>query len=353
MNIRSTSILTAASFLGMGCLQADWTLLSSFVSAPEAEGWDLTHIRGGLGHMVHTEDPTDPENMVFYVESGGYGVSDVNTTFASLTLPTPVNPGETATLFWRYYEAGPSNSFHITLSPVEKERDEESGEWVRPNAFGTLETIYRVGQADDLAETSIRDANRFPRLGVGDTPETFVPFVHTSGMWYNMWMVIHNTEDPFDDHFRVYVQGGEFEEPTVLKVEQIDYSTGELTGEYPDFAWFRNGIDEPLVTLVVFTESGFVSNPFGGDVWYIDDIHLAHGDPGAVLTTPPGVGDGDPVTLWHGYVVGAENVVDTGEWMGMVTIYDVESNWAYAHDLQNWIYVGSAEANGGWVHFFK
>ena len=349
MNTKSTIAILAASILGVGFVQADWTLLSNFESDPVDEGWDLTHIRGGLGHIVHTEDPTDPDNMVFYVESGGYGVSDVNTTFAAMTVD-PINPGDTVTLFWRYYEVGPSNSFHISFTNIEKRFDEEAEQWTHPNAWGSLETIFRIGQADALEETSIRDANRYPRTGIGDTPETFVPFVYTSGVWYNMWMVVHNTDDPFDDYFQVYVQGGDLTEPTVLNVEQMDYSTGELTGEYPDFAWFRNGTTEPLVTLAIVTESGFVSNPFGGDVWYVDDVYIAAGE---VLTIPPGVGDPDPVTLWHGYVVHADNIVDTGDWMGMVTIYDVESNWAYAHDMQNWVYVGSSEANGGWVYLMN
>ena len=162
-------------------LNASWTLLSNFDSDPVAEGWDLTYRRGDIGYMVHTEDPADPDNSVFYVESGGYGT-------------------------------------------------------------------------------------------------------HQSGIWYNMWIVVHNAANPFDDHFQIYVQGGEFDEPTVLNVEQRDYFSGQLTGEYPESAWFRNGTTEPLVTLVIATESGTVSNPFAGDPWYVDDFHMTSGK----VIEPPG-----------------------------------------------------------------
>ena len=343
MKTKTTTVILAASFLGFGFVYADWTLLSNFESDPVDEGWDLTYIRGGVGHMVHAEDPTDPDNMVFYVESGGYGVSDYNTTYAAITVE-PINPGETATLFWRYYEVGPSNNFHMCFTEVPKQYDEEAEQWVQPSTWPQLETIFRIGQSDNLAETTIRDANRYPRLGVGDTPETFVPFVYTSGVWYNMWMVVHNTDDPFDDFYQVYVQGGEFEEPKVLNVEQLDYSTGELTGEYPDFAWFRNGTTEPLVTIVLGTESGTVGNPFGGDVWYVDDVYISSG---VNITSPVDIEP--PPAIWHGLVVDEDGAVDTGDWLGLITVVDMDADWGYAHHVGAHVYVGNISAAGGWI----
>lgn len=346
---RTLLLIIAPALLGYSMATAEWTKLGNFETDPESEGWHLTHARGDVGHMVHATDPLNANNKVLYVESGGYGVTDVNTTFASRTID-PINPGDTVTLYWRYYQEGASNSFHLALTPTAKRFDEAQQAYDEPSQWGNLETIYRIGQPADLDETSIRDSNRYPRLGVGDTPESFVPFVHEDGVWYEMWKVVRNTSTPLDDNYSLYLRGGEYTDITLLNVEQINYSVVELTGDYPTSAWFRNGTSQPLVTLSIITESGWVNEPYGGEVWYIDDVYMTSGE---VLSTPDGVGETDPVPMWNGYAVLENNIVNTGDWMGLVTIYALDSNWAYSHRLSQWIYVGSSETDGGWLHIMR
>lgn len=333
IHVLATTLATAS--LGARIFCGQWTLLHDFETG--FEGWDITHNLNGFGRMVIQADPRDPGNRVFYLESGGYGIQDNNTNLAALTLPIPIDEGEMVALFWRYYETGPGNNFQISFTDAAKTQD-EAGTWIAPVPYTTLETIYRVGSANFPSETSARSANRYARLGVGDTPETFVPFVHQSGTWYDMWMIVRNEVGTADDSYSLWVQGGQFQfpEPTVLRIEELDEDGGFLTGNYPTKIRFRNGVAAPLVTLTIFTESGYAMDPFAGDPWFIDDIYITQA-----------------FRLWHGYAVDAEGYADTGDWMGVVYVVDIKKDWAYAFTLHRWVNVGRTAANGGWVYIAR
>lgn len=343
-NSITMKLTLAASIIAGGISQAvgsDWTLLYDFEGETALDGVFATVITEGYGELQLHPDPMNPENTVFYAESGGYGVANHNTLHVALDMPH-IEVDSTVTMYMRYYQAGPSNSFHWTLTPIAVGLD-SADRW-EPRVWGQFEMILRHGLPADPSLVEIGNAGRYMRVGTIGSNENFVPFVHVDGVWYEYWMVIINEIDPLDDRVHLYVRGGQFSEPTLLKIQLIDIDNMP-TGDYIDFAYLRNGVDQPLRTMTISTQSGWQDNPFAGDHFYVDDIYVANGE---VLTSP--VGDPDPVVIWNGLVVNAHGAVNAGGLLGMVYIPDTEMNWGYSMSLESWVSIGRIHAFGDWVY---
>lgn len=346
MKISKTLKLTlAASMIAGGISPAfgsDWTLLYDFEGESALDGLFATVSTVHHELQLHP-DPWNPENTVFYPESGGYGVANHNTLHVAFEIPH-IEPGETVTYYKRYLQAGPGNSYHWTFTPVEV-AEISPGFW-EPRVWGQFETIVRHGLPATPALVEMYNATMYQRLGTLDANDNFVPFVHVDGVWYEYWLVIVNDTDFLDDRYYLYVRGGQFTEITHLIVELLG-SDGLPTGDYLDFAYFRNGTEQPLRTMTISTQSGWQDNPFAGDHFYVDDIYVADG---IVLTSP--IGDPDPVVIWNGHLVNDQGEADTGSLLGMIYVPSLDLNFGKSNDLERWIYIGPPTAVGGWFYVY-
>jgi len=336
--------------LGLGSMtvtsQGAWVLLQNFEEG--LEGFDITKADGGFGEQMLVEDALEPGNTAYYLESGGYGVDHMNTTFSALTLPSPINEGEMATIFFRYRNDGIDNDFHFTVSDVPKTTD-ESGNYITPGSWGDMEAVFRLTN-DGVA--SVRDGPNYLLLGTGTDADSFEALTVETQTWYNIWMVVDNAEGSGFDHTNFYIQGGEFAQPTLLYAQQVDPNTNEPNGDYSADVYFRNGTTDPLVNVFIGTQSGWMDSPYLGDTFYLDDIFYVAGE----LTESPL--DGSTGELWKGYPVqtydnGTRKWVETGSWMGGVEI--TASPYIYIYKLTRWAYVSESgdAAHGSWLYLFK
>jgi hypothetical protein len=99
---------------------------------------------------------------------------------------------------------------------------------------------------------------------------------------------------------------------------------------------FANGLH------VRATDGAWVSG--GNGIYYIDDI---------VVTVSQGDDEPEPST-WAGFeIVDDAGSVDTGSWMGWISVADAP--WIYHYGLTSWMYIeesGVGQA-GGWVYVLK
>ena len=325
-------------------LYADWVLVDDFQDG--LDKWANVYQRGNFGEFQLLTDPEDPTNQTFFVVSGGEGEDDFNTMFATIELPVGIPDGGTGTLYFRYYQEAPDNNFHMMLSAAPLAQNDQ-GDYTSPVTYGVMEAIWRktdIGGGTGQ-ETTIRDETQYPRVGTGDSPETFVPFIHDNQVWYEIWMVVRNEEGPLGDNYSVYVRGGEFEEPTLLYIEFMDYFSSELTGDYYEEAFFRNGTPLPIITLTIATESGWAGSPNNGDVWMVDDIYISHGEN---LTSPLDNGPPPPVR-WAGFNV-ADGVADTGDWLGAVYVLTDSGEWIYVDGFGQFFFARPVGEEGAWLY---
>ncbi len=143
-------------------------------------------------------DPTNPENLVLSITTTG---ANVFKNFGALAI---LNSSSAATLFFRMYRADADVNISMGTS-----HNSTPG----TSSFDEFRTQLNSNKAD--RGLNVRDAGGFK---VVDTLD--------SGNWYSVWMVIDNSKDLYS----VYMQGGVYEEPTLLDAGTETLFTFRTTG---------------------------------------------------------------------------------------------------------------------------
>jgi hypothetical protein len=152
--------------------------------------------------------------------------------------------------------------------------------------------------------------------------------------WYEIWITIdHNNSS-----FAVYIRGGS-EFPEVTKA----YPAGE--GE---MAGYRNLTFDPMETFMIIATTGTIGDARSVDNFYVDDIYV---DATGHNLTSPLSSDFGKWGPWD--IIDGDGNVDTGSWMGYVSVAYAPFIWVY--NLNQWIYVEeSALGSGGaWAYVFN
>src|SRR5690606_17471092 len=135
--------------------------------------------------------------LFLYTGDIGNGWAD---TQVSVPLPDPIGAGETATIYWRVYEYGPSNNWHMATTDL----DVVSG-------WSSLNAIARVTETSEISMYN------------STTYETSDPVYQVElNSWYHYWMTI----DYDAGTYSVYVQGPDDASPVAIT------STGAATGNF-------------------------------------------------------------------------------------------------------------------------
>jgi hypothetical protein len=298
---------------------ADWVLINDFEGAAY-EDFNLWKRFAPQGDMFLTGlDPTNPTNGFYYVDPGPQVDGANNQVHNAITLPTPLAADGKGTLRYRlfFFEAGPFN-LNIGLSDtpvtIDDTLSKENGQLLTPTTYGDFES--QIGWTDRGVIT-IRNGNQFLST---DVP---IPV----GEWITVYYAIDNVTDTTQFYYKL----DSMESPQIITMED-----GSNT------ALFRNGTDDPLVTLNIIS-AGSNSGPVS--VFLLDDIYF---DPTGI-----NLDGGDPVegdTFWAGYkVVNEAGDADTGGWLGWVNT--LNKPWIYVYSLNNYLYLeeDAVTSSGAWA----
>ena len=241
----------------------DWEPVADFENGMPPEL--VVSVPGSSVQVVN--DPLEgASNRVLRVRSAG-------TTTLNAHLPIPeIADGSHGTLFFRFMVPNQNHNYNWGLS-----------EQANPSEYPHFKVQLRSLNQSGWIET--RDGNAF---------NTAFPLeTHT---WYSVWLQIHNASGTGADAYNVYVEGGPFGTPTLVR-------TGVR---------FRTGIADSLRTFFWRVQQS-------GEI-YFDDIHV---DPGTANLTAPVAGDwrrvedfesADPLASWENHASGdALADVETGE----------------------------------------
>jgi len=231
----------------------DWTPVADFENGLPPEL--VVSVPGSSVQVVN--DPLEGSaNRVLRVRSAG-------STTLNAHLPIPeIADGSHGTLFFRFMVPNQNHDYNWGLS-----------EQANPSGYNDFKVQLRSLDHSGLIET--RDGGTFNAA--------FSVQTHT---WYSVWLQIHNASGTGADNFNVYVQGGDFGTPTLVR-------TGVR---------FRTGISDSLRTFFWRVQQT-------GEI-YFDDIHV---DPGTANLTEPVERDWrrvedfqsiDPLADWERHAVG-------------------------------------------------
>ncbi|MCC5841282.1 MAG: DUF2341 domain-containing protein [Opitutales bacterium] len=234
-----TLLFLPGTFAILEAGEAPWVLQSNF---DELNPGPLRGQDGWSGNNDNAaqviQDPQDAADQVFRFAPG-------NNNNIARNLSTPIQPGEVATLFFRFYV--PSGMARINQqirmpgnTPIRLKWDSDPSEPV----------FWLYGE--DMSAASQQQIDQ--------------PIARNT--WYSLWMVIDNA----NGHYRLYLQGGDFNDQTFVTVANM--------GTDPNTHPFQTGLIDALYFI------GWNNGPM-----LYDDFYLAHGaenlsNPTAI--TPPG-----------------------------------------------------------------
>ena len=220
------------------------------------EGWEGT-TTGGYGVQRIRADEND--NRYYMIHTLARGVSWAH-VFSLVNFPEPFD--DIGTLYWEYVTAGPSN--HIVLgsavNPAVPVSEGEDGYtpwgYTGMTLWGQTRTGFNKSETNVFRVMDSGWANSAPL----DDPE-----VHL-GVWYQFWNHINVT----DEEHRIYIQGGQFTEPTVLPVT--------VDGVVYEDLFFRDSGTTSIPSFFLNTQHGHAGNPNQGDPWFINNIAMVKGE---------------------------------------------------------------------------
>ena len=166
---------------------ADWVLVQDFEGATYAD-FDLHKRYPPQGDLfLFGADPDDFSNGHYYANPGDPQLDgSSNQIWNSMTLPTPVAEGATATIKYDLYffTAGPHN-LNIGLSAIEVAIDDtlskEDGQLLQPITYDAFESQA----AWTAGNFQFRDAGDF----------AYADYLYPIGEWFTMYCVIDNSAD--------------------------------------------------------------------------------------------------------------------------------------------------------------
>ena len=301
---------------------AEWELISDFESEDSLDAWTIDN---RLDRNLEDDEWDSSWGIVPrpFDDLGGFALSAAEGTVRFNWLDVGIDLGElpTTNTFTLFYELAQSDLTADRVFGLHPDTPDEwfflddEGLWQAGYAFGAYSTVHRLGLPGANAHN-----------GTGYSPNYTED--QASNAWYRFWMVVN----PVDFTWNLHVQGGEFAEVT------------QVTSNY---SW-RNLTFDPLRTWRMRLGGNAGDNATTGAPTYFDNLFLDR--TGENLTLPPRPG-GEVITMGPGifsdYVVN-DGWVDTGEWMGWVTVDTYP--FFYVHDLDGWAYAGGGDASAGaWV----
>jgi hypothetical protein len=306
---------------------ADWVLIQDFEGATYAD-FDLHKRYPPQGELfLFGADPDDFSNGHYYANPGDPQLDgSSNQIWNSMTLPTPVVEGATATIKYDLYffTAGPHN-LNIGLSAIEVAIDDtlskEDGQLLQPITYDAFESqaAWTVGNFQ------FRDAGEF----------AYADDLYPIGEWFTMYCVIDNSAD------RTY-----FYYKTTSMTVPVHVPLPES-----DFALFRNGTTDPLVTWIITSAGTRLSDDGIAGIFLVDNLYIDNA--GVNLDGGAHVGPGGN-TLWGGFTINTETGnVNTGDWLGLLNVST--EPWAYSYDLEAFVYMPEAHVSeaGAWAYVPK
>lgn len=231
----------------------DWVRVADFENGTTA-GISTTPAVGSSVRVVN--DPREgPANRVLRLQAPG--------TSGPLTarLPIPEIPdGSHGTLFFRYFVANQDHNINFGLTDVAT-----PGNAVFTNFEMQMRSYLNNGKLQ------VRDGPNF-----ADGTEI------SAGTWYSVWSQIHNAPGTDADTWNLYVQGGAFSAPTLIR---------------SDIA-FRNGTGDSLKNFLwILSAISATGEAQNGAAIHFDDIHV---DVGHANITDPTQGGWEVVDRFDG-----------------------------------------------------
>lgn len=338
--MKKQNILILSALCGLAfTAQAQWALIDDFESgefplAPAVpDGWKLWSMADAHEPQI-LDDPKEENNKAFYMESGAAGIS-WSDVFFSRPFPagSEIQPGESATMYYRFLLSGYSNSWHVGVTHVAPPvYDEATGYFTAPQGWGAFNTLVRLSTLGSLEH----------RAG-GTYVATNPAYIFEIMEWYEFWHYIDNSFDGTTStgYQRIYIKGPNDTAPVLIPVgtepptENAPFRTAAVNAEVP----------APIHSLYLATNSGNPGNPFLNDPWLMDDFYIASG---LTLTDPR---DGGSSSTWGPWDIVANGDVNTEGWMGWLNVTFKPWIWSYARD--GWVYAEEPNASGGWVYMMK
>jgi len=334
--IRSLALSTSVFLLPLGAC-ADWTLLEDFESFPD--GHDATALfpveadpasPADVSATIRAEDSSNPaSNKGYFLELHANDVGGL--AWASIPLGETIPEGQVGTVYFRLRSADYSAIewlFGFTT------RDNGDGSYAEDASDVSTLLRKELGSPFDIGGSELRDA-----------VEIFQP---TEDTWTEFWIVIFNGLKPDQRCYRIYARTAGEADPVLLRTQTSGFTIGSSTNSLFMLA-------DPMQALVVGTMSPAPLTVVPGP-WLIDDLNidLTGGNLGDAS-----VGENDPavvIATWKGYLAeadfdGFQFFVQTGDWIGTVTLTDTP--WVYSYRLRHWIWVPDPEipaTDGAWVY---
>lgn len=308
--MKKSSLFTIAASAGLAATSASaqWTLINDFESG-EVPTYAVNTTSSEAELIIIDDAGGVTGNKGFFIWSGEIGVSYADTR-VSVPLPQAVGPGQTATVYWRFYQYGADNNFHMATSDLDT-----------LNAWDNLNAIFRVS-------ARVPEVGMYGSSGYEVSSPAYSISIET---WYENWMVID-----FDSNsYELYVKGPSDASPVRL--------TGSVTSS-GNFG-FRRLPTDPIDFLVVASNSDNASTPNQGDDWVVDDIYFAMGDLAGQDPLNP-----QPTYSWGGITGTSTGWVSTGTWLGWIWVGT--KPWVFSQALNSYIYAPDpgAGAAGTWVY---
>lgn len=326
MNRHALALTSLALLTAAASASASWLLVDNFES-----GMDKVYsLRFAEPEPIIGifEDPADPSNSMFYLDTNAYGVADWAASYIAITLPAEVAATAQATLYFRFYHTGPGHDVAGGLADIAIVPNPEASYpngMLEPGGWAALESQFQMHAPGD-DKFRVRDGSGF------ESTQISIP----NNEWVEIWMVL----DMPANTTRYYVKRASDPEPVLG-------SFTDAFGTEKTEAAFRNGTTDPLVTFFMGTVAGLAENPLPGDPFFIDDIYL---DPSSQnLSSPSGE---EPGMSWAGYPMSPDGWVSTDGWLGMINVLE---DWVYVNSLSGWIYLpeSSVSESGAWAYIVK
>ncbi len=233
---------------------SDWSPLYQDLENGSLAG--ISSNRVGTSIQIVNDPAEGAANRVLRVQNPG-----TDTGFASSFPITPIPDDSVATLHFRFLVPDQNHDVSFGLSDVAS-----------------------PASTQDF-EVQMISAGNSGNLKVRDGPGEVSGFAVSGGVWYSVWAVVHNSAGGALDRWDLYVQGGAYTAPALVRAG----------------IGFRNGTSSALTRFFIRpTASGSTHSPV-----YLDDVYV---DVGHVNLTAPTAPDwqvveqfesADPLAAWE------------------------------------------------------